>query len=154
MSEAMMLTANSVVQETVEMLNQSYKEWLENSVKSVQETFNAIETLKANGVEGVPDADKWNLRYGFHIYVTEPSQWGKIHKSVGKLELSSKEPVVNSDNEKKKGKKKQLVKLYLRPTNPAFKSVYFITEKQLTKNDRCQVKTVINKSVQVVCSVK
>lgn len=158
-----MLTAALPVQKAVETLNANYKRDLENEIAKTQAIYDAWLKLKAAEVKGIPEEiTQYQCRWGFTVDVEEPKEWGKIHKALGKLELSNKIPVEqpkeydeNGNEKKKRGKKQQMIRLVLSPEVRHLNyNIMFATERKLNKNDKCQVKVITTKRTEVVCSVK
>lgn len=158
-----MLTAPLPVQKAIETINEAYKRDLQNDIAKAQAIYDAWLKLKAADVKGIPDElSQWQCRWGFTVDVEEPKEWGKIHKAIGKLEVSDKTPVEppseydeNGQPKKKRGKKVQMIRLRLSPPVKHLNyNIMFTVERKLSKNDKCQVKVVTSKRTEVVCSVK
>lgn len=150
----LMLTAPEVVQRAVNDMNADLQRNLREGMERITAIYGAYEKLKEAGVAGLPEnLTMWTVRWGFNVEVKEPKEWGKIHKALGKLELTDKRPVETSTE--KRGRKVQKVKLVLSPDVKYLRhNVQFTVERKLTKSDKCKVRVVKNKSVEVVCSLK
>lgn len=149
----LMLNMPEVVLKAINDVNERLEKQKVKSAERAWAIYNAYEKLKENGVEGIPaELSEGQCQYGFSVDVKEPSQWGKIHKSVGKLSVSDKQPVMEADTGKR-GAKMQKVRLVLSPEGELNWLLQFRTERKLTKKDKCKVKTVTNKSIQVVCNL-
>ena len=123
---------------------------IENSRK-VEPRINAhAEAFFALQDAGVIDANKelWasDAQYGFTVKVTDPKMWGAIHKVVGKLICSDKNPIGDG--------RKKMVQVTMTPERTYLcYSVRFQFEKKLDKNDKCKVVTTREKVTRVVCNV-
>lgn len=148
----------SVLDKAIAETNENQKKYTEKLVARIQALHDAYNKMKEAGVKGIPDElNTYHLTCGMNIEVKEASEWGKIHKAVGKLTVYDKQPVREDDDTKKKGRKVQMINIVLAPEgygHPLYYSLHFTTQRKLTKNDRCQVKVVTRKEVQVVCGVK
>lgn len=155
-AEMKMLTAGDLMQDFINQLNIDTQRNIKNRIERAQAILKAHKLLREAGVFCVKkELTKWDVYYGtLEMKVENIRDWGKIHKAIGKLEVFNKEAVVEEGAEKKRGKRKQLIKVYLSPVDKEFSGLTFSFVKQLTANDKCKVQVVKSSRVEVVCSVK
>jgi hypothetical protein len=154
--ETLMLTAGDEMQAFVNRVNEESKRRVENRIKRATMIKGGHEKLMQAGVNCIPkEIGVHELDYGFTSEVKHVRDWGKIHKAVGKLEVWTKEACESScDNQKKRGKRKQMIKLVLTPVDKELNgNIKFYIFKQLTDKDKCQVKVVKSSRLEVVCNV-
>lgn len=153
----LMLTANAAMQEFTEMINLEAANRIKRRLELASEFQQAYNALVKAGVNCIPkEIGKHELDFGFTREVTHVRDWGKIHSAVGKLEVWDKQAItpIEDIGKKKRGKKKQLIRLIMTPMNEKLRGrVCFTIIKQLSEKDKCQVKVVRHDSVQVVCRV-
>lgn len=147
-----MLSAPVAVQEALNEANTIYRNMMESSAKRYAMMYDILCKLHKEGIYH-REPTKLDLKYGVTIEVKEPKMWGRIHRICGKLELNDKSAVTPS-SDSKKGRKVQMIKIRMMPVQKELQyNLFFEVTRKLTKNDKCKVKVVTRKSVEVVCSI-
>lgn len=135
-----------VVQQAIAKTEKNYESQKTNAIAQIHAIKEAYDKLKENGVEGVGELGIYDLMYGFSITVNDSTQWGKIHKAVGKLQQYDKQPIGDGRTNK--------VMVILTPEQKGLHyNLKFKFERKLTKKDKCKVITQVSKQKVVVCSI-
>ncbi len=147
----MILTRESykqlVAEDTMKQMSNAlaYARQSEPKMIAMAEAFFALQ--EAGVIEATEQCHDWTIRYGYNVEVKTPEMWGKIHKVVGKLICSNKEPVGDG--------RSQRVKVTMTPEKWQLQYNFkFTFEKKLDKKkDKCKIVTTREKVTRVVCNV-
>lgn len=137
---------NDYLQSREDIIRKSMEANIRQERKRIEDNLLGYQLLASEGFDH-GDIRGWNLQYADTYNITNPEDWSKIHRALGKLEQYAKEPVGDG--------RSRTVRVTLHPKDEKFYHFKFSFLKKLPKGQqsKCRIKTVVEKRQVIVCDV-